>query len=95
MYDFDARNEILRETHFSAPPPFSLSLSRNVRRNRNSISSAIYERAHGATLARFSTLRAPMIYFPIIYVLPPTRIPGTAVESIGRESGGRHGGYKA
>lgn len=31
-----------------------------------------------ARLSRFSTLRAPMIYFPIIYVLPPTRIPGTA-----------------
>lgn len=52
MYDFDARNEILHETHFSLLP-LSLYLSRNVRRNRNSISSAIYERAHGATLAVF------------------------------------------
>lgn len=77
MYDFDARNEILHETHFSLLP-LSLCLSHSMFAETETLFHPRFTSEHTARLSRFSTLRAPMIYFPIIYVLPPTRIPGTA-----------------
>lgn len=77
MYDFDARNEILHETHFFPSTPF-LSVFLAMFAETETLFHPRFTSEHTARLSRFSTLRAPMIYFPIIYVLPPTRIPGTA-----------------
>lgn len=78
MYDFDARNEILHETHFSLLP-LSPSVFLAMFAETETLFHPRFTSEHTARrLSRFSTLRAPMIYFPIIYVLPPTRIPGTA-----------------
>lgn len=77
MYDFDARNEILHETHLSLLP-LSPSVLLAMFAETETLFHPRFTSEHTARLSRFSTLRAPMIYFPIIYVLPPTRIPGTA-----------------